>query len=323
MSCLDNIVSLKDYCSDNQPISLSGYDLMSAPELTPLTLADIANEKYVIGYNVAKNALNTAILDIRNDFLAVLSSNNIVPNLDNTIYETSVFEPGTTHPAKGVERGISLYRNTSIKGSLKKLKIHKVHLFPKVSVPSAEILIYDNGILTQYNVELVANQVNSFDIEYTVTGHVARILLDNSAIPMGGARLICFVGCNGTQPNGCGYTKGYDGKGDIGGKEGFGIGVDFSCECDYEGLLCSLSKSYVGKLIFLKARIKLLDERIYGTRNNDWTAFGKDEAKEMKNELEGEYVQTWNTFVASLPNILSKYRDDCIACKGVKIVTNI
>lgn len=321
--CLNSVVSLRSAC-DSEPIeSLSGYDLMDAPELSEITLANIANEDYITGRHLADKSLKIAILEVRNDFLGVISSNNIVTNLSSITHPTSVMGSNTLLDTSTLERGITLYRNNRIKGSLRRLYISKISVHTKTAKDGAVIAIYDNGIKTSYTVNLIADKINVFNISYEVQGSYARVLIDNTGLQMYSTRLICQVGCNGTMPNDCGYTKGYNGNSDVPAKEGFGLGIDFHCECDYGQILCNLAKSYVGKLIYLKARLLLLDERLYTNRNNNWVVYGVEEAREIKQEVSNEYVQHWNTFVASLGNILLTYKDDCVKCNGIQWKTNI
>lgn len=323
MACLDNIVTLRDKCSQQNAEPISGYDLMDAPEISPLGLSDAANEKYVDGYTMARRVLNNAVTDIKNDFLAVLSANNISAYLNSPSYTTSDFNGSATYPAQARERGLTLYRNPAIRGRMKRVVIKKVSVMPAVDVEGAEILIYDDNNVYTYPTVFTGGVINTVRVDHLMRGNHARVLVDGSNMPVHGSSLTCFIGCGGKVPNECGYTKGYNGTNEVNNKEGFGVGVEFSCECDYDGLLCDLSKSYVGKLIWLKARIGLLNERIFTNRNNNWIAYGKEEAQLLKDELGGEYTDAWNAFAVSLPNVLGQYRDECLSCNSVQWKTNI
>lgn len=322
MSCLDNIVTFKDKCGD-EPISTSGYSLSKAPEISPTALAAIANEKYVDGASLTQSVLELAILEVKNDFLGVLAGNAVMPNILNITYTTSQFNIANPLSATPKERGITLYKTNKAKGRMKKMTIKKVSVLPLVNVPDANVLIYDDGLQYSYPVTLTANLINTIEVNHVVKGSFARVLVDNTDIPMASAILTCFIGCGGKVPNECGNTKGYNGDGDISAKEGFGIGVEFMCECDYDSILCHLSRAYIGKLIYLKARSGLLDERINSNRLNNFIIYGKEEAENRKKEVDMEYVQTWNTLVDSLPNILKNYNSDCLVCAGTRIRTNI
>lgn len=296
---------------------------MDAPEITFQGLSAVANEKYVDGYTLVQNVLRLAILDMKNDFLSVLATNNISTDISNISYKTSVFNTENTWPALAKERGLTLYKAPKTKNRLKKMIIHKVSILPMVDKEDAEVLIYDNSNVYAYPIELTANLINTIEIHHIVQGDYARVLIDGTDLPVATSRLICFTGCSGGLPNDCGYTKGYNGDGEISGKEGFGLGVEFTCECDYESILCDLAKSYVGKLIYLKTRMGLLEEKLMTNRLNNIVVYGKEEAQAMLKKLEGEYTDTWNSFVGGLPNILKKYNSDCLNCRGVKWVVNV
>jgi hypothetical protein len=324
MSCLENIISLNDKCGNIVTPSLSGYYLQNAPEITPLALSAIANEKYIDGATLAQAILNNSLLDIKNDFLAVLSANDMVSDVTAITYTTSEFNITTSFPETSKERGLTLYKTPQSKNKLKKVTIKTVSVLPLVSKEDGEILIYDNGNVYTYPVEFTANMINTIEVNHIVEGTYARVLVDNSDLPVSSSTLICFTGCNGKLPNDCGYTKGYNGDGDISSKEGYGVSIDFQCECDYESILCDLAKTYIGKLIYLKTRIGLLDERINSNRLNNFIIYGIEEAKDRKKELDSEYTETWNTLVASLPNLLKKYiPSDCLTCNRTSWRTNI
>jgi len=104
--------------------------------------------------------------------------------------------------------------------------------------------------------------------------------------------------------------------------DAFGINVNFQCYCDYDQLLCDMSKTYIGELIFIKARILLLEEHLRSNRLTNWIIYNREETADNKKELEASYISRWNTFIDSLPGILKSYRDECIDCRGIRWVVN-
>ncbi len=321
-SCLNNIVGVGKGCAGFD-VSSSGYFLGMAPEVTPLALANIANEQYVTGFNLAQSVLSNSLLDIKSDFLGALGANNLITDISAISYNTSEFNMASTWPAAPKERGLTLKKTPKSKNYLQKLTITKVSCLPLADKEDGEILIYDNGNVYTYPVELTGGMINTIEIEHIVEGEFARVLIDNTDLPMSNSVLTCFTGCNGKLPNDCAHTKGYNGDGEISAKEGYGISVEFKCECDFEVILCDLSKTYVGKLLYTKARIGLLDERINSNRLNNFIIYGKEDAISKKSELQSEYAQLWNTFLDGLPNLLKKYKSDCIICNSSSWKTNI
>jgi hypothetical protein len=326
MNLLNNIISVRDVCSAEPAESLSGLDLMDAPEISPLNLASIANEEYVTGLNLARKKAEQAVILVRNDMMSVLAANNVIPNLSAKLHTTGTFKSNITFPAEAKERGVTLYKNKRIKGALRKLKIKTVKIYPLADAEDVELKIYDDyaeGTVTTYTVNLTANEVNTFKIGYELQGSFARVLLDGTNVPVASAYLTCFTGCNGTMPNDCGYTKGwYDDK-EISGKEGFGICLDFACECDYEQLLADLSKTYIGEIVWLKARVLLLEEHLRSNRLNNWVIYGREETERFLTDIENQYRDKWNIFTGAMPGILRQFKDDCIICNGIKWVVNL
>lgn len=326
MSCLDNIISVRDVCSDEEVSSLSGLDLMDAPEISIRNLANVANEEYVTGLNLAKKKVAQATTLVRNDLMSAMAANNVLPNLSAKKYTIGEFKTTVNYPSEAKERGVTLYKNKKIKGELRKLKIHNVQVYALADVEDVELKIYDDyaaGTVTTYSIDLVANEVNTFSIEYEVKGSFARVLLDGTNTPVAGTYLTCFTGCNGKMPNDCAYTKGWYDEKEISSKEGFGINLEFSCACDYEQLLCDLSQTYIGEIVWLKSRVLLLEEHLRTNRLNNWVVYGREETKEFLTDVENQYREKWQTFIGAMPGILKQFRDDCLVCNGIRWVTNI
>lgn len=326
MSLLQNIISVRDVCAGEQPESLSGLDLMDAPEISALNLANIANEEYVTGLNLAKKKTEQAIILVRNDMMSVMVANRVVPGLSEKKHTAGTFKPTINYPAEAKERGLTLYKNRKIKGSLRKLKIHAIQVFPLASMEGATLKIYDDyagGTVSTYTIDLVANEVNSFNVGYEVKGSFARVLLDGTDMPVAGTYLTCFTGCNGTMPNDCGYTKGWYDDREISSKKGFGINIEFGCACDYEQLLCDLAKTYIGEIVWLKSRVLLMEEHLRTNRLNNWVVYGREETKQYLTDVENQYREKWQVFVNAMPGLLKQFNDDCLQCNGIRWVTNV
>jgi len=326
MNQLQNIISVRDVCADEQPESLSGLDLMDAPEISARNLANIANEEYVSGLNLAKKKVVQALILVRNDMMSVLAANKVVPGLSVKHHTVGEFKTNINYPAEAKERGVTLYKNRKIKGRLRKLKIHNVQVYALSDAEGVELKIYDDyagGTVSTYNVDLEANKSNVFNVEYEVKGTFARVLLDGTNVSVAGTYLTCFTGCNGTMPNDCGYTKGWYGDKEITSKEGFGINLEFSCACDYGQLLCDLAQTYIGEIVWLKSRVLLLEEHLRTNRLNNWVIYGREETKSHLADIENQYREKWQTFINALPGILKQFNDDCLQCNGIRWVTNV
>lgn len=326
MSCLDNIVTIKG-CGDTAP--LSGLDLMDAPEITPLGLANIATEKDQTGTALAQRALANAHVLVRNDLINTMSANSMLVDITAREYSTGVFVPTTTIPADGKEKGITLIKANKyrVTQSIRKLKIKTIKIFPLQTATGVPLYIHDSGnvqpITSEYSVNLVQGVIKEVLVNYEVLGTQAHITLDGS-VALGSSKLTCFTGCGGTLPNDCAHTKGYyDGR-NLSSKEGHGINLDFVCECDYDQIPCNIAKTSYGMLVWMKARIGIMEALLNSNRLNNDTVYGREEIMNYHlPKLQNEYSQAWEPFAKSLPQILNQYSGECIVCKGIRHVVSI
>ncbi|WP_312208278.1 hypothetical protein [Empedobacter sp.] len=319
-SCLSNIVSVSNPCSEIKELSTSGYDILDAPELNKSNISQIAGSDNPNGYEFLKEQLKFATRDVTNDFIALLNTNNLITKIYNNSISTGEFNNGYTNTANN-DQGITIHRNLkNIRpDSIKKLIIQSVLIYPMDDHDSTILFIEDGQETKEIPIQLIGGKINKFSINHRIENSSVNIYLKN--ISTYASNLTCLVGCNGTIPNECGFVKGYNNGNEVQ-REGFGINAVFTCECDYESLLCRYSKSYVGKIIFLKTRANILKERIHNDRINSFIIYGRDEAEKLSIELENEYRETWNAFVESVPNLLIN-DTDCIDCQKVKIVVNV
>lgn len=322
MACTDNIVTISDICNNRRENSLSGFDLMDAPEISTNNLASIAKEDYVSGFAMATNILRRSVIEVKNDFIGALQANNVMADIVHAVYDTSEFRPATIVDAADLNRGVTLYK-VKKPGKLRKTKITKVQLYPLASAESAQLMLIDNGKQYNYNIQLVADQVNTFTLNHTVEGESARVLINQADIPFASAYVKCGTGCDGSMPNDCGYALGYDGSKDTRSKEGYGINIQFQCICDYEELLCDFDKSVIGELIYIKARYNILDEQYKSNRFNDWVVYDQEKMEGIRGELHAEYREKWNRLMQGFYETLKRYRDSCLDCKGVRWVVNL
>lgn len=314
--CLENIVSVRDVCAEQVIISSSGYDLMDAPEIDIARINDIANAEYNTGLKILKNCVRLALRDIETDFISVLSANKI--SVTNYSYDvvTGNFSTQYLNGSTG-QKGIVIHRQSN--SGVKKIRIKKIRIYPVNDHANAQLKLIDSGRESTMSIALTGGKVNEFAIDYFVEGSDVKIVLEG--VQTYSSELTCLLGCGGSIPNDCGYVKGWNGTTEIQ-KEGFGINAVFSCECDYSQILCQQSKNFVGQLIWLKARIYALEERINSSRINPFIIYGQEDAKNQRIELLNEYNKKWNVFIETIPNLITG-NDDCFECKKAKIVTNV
>ena len=69
--CYEQLVSLGD-CPDEE--SSSGFTLMTAPGISTEILANIANENYLSGKELAMQKKNLTLNQVKNDFIGALQA---------------------------------------------------------------------------------------------------------------------------------------------------------------------------------------------------------------------------------------------------------
>lgn len=329
MSCLDNIVSL-GYCSDETP-SLSGFTLSQAAGISILNLADTATETYGQGIAMAEAKKTLSILQVKNDFIGALQANKIVTTISEPTYQSSVFNTSVNNGTYAGYRGITVHKSGTYRGGrLRKTFIKSIQLYP-LSSGETTINIEDGYNSYSYAVEVVGGQVNTFNEDnldnfpfvMAENFDTIRITVDNTNIAFASSVITCMKGCNGTVPNPCGWVDGWDGTRAIK-AEGYGINVEFYCQCDYEQVLCDLAKSFMGELIWLKWQINIFDEQYKSNRFTDWVVYGHEEIqKVILPDLERQYNNKWNALMNGVFGILQTYKDDCLNCRSIRWRTNV
>lgn len=325
MACLDDIVTLGLCPDDGTP--LSGLRLIDAPGISLKNLAQTATETYTSGVEMAMAKKNLALVLLRNDFLSALQGNNVIANISNPTYDAAIFNTnGNTGNYSG-ERGLNVYKSFERGGGLRSLYIQSIELYP-LSSGDATIKIIDGYKEYSYPVTLVANQLNSFGKDelsgfpFNVESGSARVVIDQSDIAFANTELICHSGCNGAK-NPCGWVDGWNGTGKTK-YNGYGINIKFSCECDYSKILCDLSNSFSGELIWLKWQILIFEEQLKSNRLTPWVIYGRDEIKDsVIPQLKSDYANKWNALMDGMLNILKTYKDVCLDCKGIRWVSAI
>jgi len=291
------------------------------------TFADTANDNYTRGVDMVMAKKEIALLQFRNDFIGALQSNKVVTIQSQPVYDGAIFNVGAALGLYNGYRGVTLHKANKFKGHLRKTKIKAIQVYPLASGDST-IKIEDGYNTYTYPVTLVANQVNIFDAEildgfpFVLQSHNARVTIDSSTIAFASAPVVCHEGCHGQMPNDCGWVNGWNGTAKEK-KEAYGVNVQFYCECDYEQVICDLSKSFSGELIWLKWQIAVYDEIYKTNRFTNIVAYNSDKIeKQILPDLEEQYVNKWNEMMRGVLGILQTYRDDCLNCRGIRWVTN-
>lgn len=326
MSCINNIVSL-GYCEGE--ISTSGLTLMQAAGMSPINADKIATELYRSGYTLLQVKKGLAEKFVRNDFIGVLKANKIASIVTERTYDSSLFNIDKDMGTYAGYRGVKLHSVGSTRGGLKKLKIKAIQCYPLVSGDGViNIIDYIDGVATTtpINVTFVANVINTFTLPepYVAQYHTVAVVIDNTTFHFASAKITCKTGCGGTKPNDCGWCNGYDGSVEVK-NEGYGINVQFVCDCDYDQLLCDFSQTFIGELIWLKMQILVFDEQVKTNRFNSWVTYNREEIRsKWIPDLERQYNEKFNSMVGGgMFEMLRQYKDPCLNCRGIRTVSNV
>lgn len=327
MACIDDIVGL-GICDDE--VSTSGFYLMKAPGMSPKNTQNIATEQYTSGTVLLNTIKTNAINAFRNDFLGTLQANNIVTTITHRQYDSARFNTSKSLSTYAGYRGQVLRAVTKYyRGNMRQMKIHKIQSYPLVSGDGEFVIIdSENGVqtTTTYPVTFTANALNTHELPtpYIAKSRQVSILVDNTDISFCSTDIMCKVGCQGEAPNECGTLEGWDGVGFVK-KEGYGLNVIFSCECDYDTLICDLSKSFTGELIWMRMQEYFYEEQYKSNRFSAWTTYNRDDIwNAILPDLRERYANKFNSMVrAGIFNVLQTYKDDCLNCRGIRKVVNI
>lgn len=327
MSCLDNIVTL-GLCPDEAESS-SGFTLLNAAGISVRSLESITNDNHPSGIDMALEVKKRSIYQVRNDFIAALQLNSIVPSVSQPIYEAALFDASTSVGSYTGYRGLQIHKNPTFKGHLRKTKIMSVMLYPATSGDTT-LRIFDGLMNYTYPISLVGGSVNVFDASnlsgfpFVIpdSSRSVQVLVDQSDIEFLSSKISCMKGCNGQLPNPCAWADGYNGSNPVK-NEGYGVSVTFKCECDYDQVMCDLSKSFMGELIWLKWQYNIFDEQYKSNRFDGHVLYGREEIPDILTDLENRYNTKWNALMAGLLDVLRTYRDDCLDCRNVRRVVNI
>lgn len=328
MCNISEIVSL-GICPD-ETTSLSGLTLMQAPGISPRNLSNIAADFDVNGITMAMQKKALALTLFKNDFYGALTANKVIPSLPKTHYGVTYFKTATSKGTYTGDRGIILHKNGAWKGSIRSTFINTIELYPLASGDTTIKLIVGQNIYA-YNVTVVANQVNSFDgdvldgFPFEIPEYIenVKILVDQTTIPFASSVITCKKGCDGTQPNECGWAEGWDGTAKEK-SEGYGVTATFYCVCDYDKIICDMATSFTGELIWLKWQIAIFEEQVMSNRFDNWVIYNHDEIRDkLLPQLRNDYTGKWNSMMQGLYGILKNYKDSCLLCKGIRWVQNV
>ncbi|HYD19944.1 MAG TPA: hypothetical protein VEB40_00610 [Flavipsychrobacter sp.] len=313
LSCLDNIVSIPDGCMETET-SLSGFSITDLPGVTIKLGAAIADEKFVSGLNLLKDARRRAILQIRNDLLGYLHGNGYVTQSVQRTWSTLDRRDGSLKAATS----LGDYRGIVVKSQRRNCGLRKLHIpytYIKANHTGSLVLRIEDGEHSYpFSFDSVAGSISKVAVNFTAESDEVYLLLPDvldvySVVPN------CQCGGSTTPKSDCakvvGYYNGIETK-----SEGFGIWAEVQCKCEYSYLLCQLAtEGLFGEVLLYKTGVNIMDERTKTDRLNYFTIYGTEEAEAIRQEWTELYNEKWNSLITSLPGLLPRLdKCGCIEC---------
>lgn len=106
----------------------------------------------------------------------------------------------------------------------------------------------------------------------------------------------------------------YDGTLVKNGTDTHGVSAIFSLGCEWDAFVCNNKAQFTQALLMLYG-VELMNERIHSQRLNQYTLFGADKARELRDN----FVEQYQT---ELLNVLNSLDFDCDECINVNSVVN-
>lgn len=324
--CLDKIIGIKKPCENEAQAeaSLSGYYITDYPGITFQSAANTTNENNVNGYKYLVDLRRRAMMRMQNDIIAYINQTYKVNTISGNVwrsgeYLTDVIAAGT----EGESRGIVIYKQ-NLKCRLKKITIPRIRVYPAQTIDTTLTIKDVAGKVYSVAVSLVADVVNTFEVNLKVQGDEVQITLP-SDIAVYSNKPNCGVGCANSLKSDCVKTNGLN-NGITNTTQAYGIDVEIICECDLSTLMCDLAtNNLIGQAAYELCGAMFYDEMAKTNRLNYLTIYkGEEIAQQASAGFEAYRNYLQNMFLG-LRNFLVNMDGGCkcVDCSGVKVKINI
>lgn len=323
MSCYADI-----FCGKRVIIGIRDYDACKKPEsdlfiddlpgISLKTAAKITNEQYMSGAEIINKCIKTAIQQTFDEFQAEIS-----PYFDfNLVVETrqlDKFSDTKILPAVSAERGIIMKRWRS---ELSEIYVEEIYVKSSASGVASVKIIDGTDLIKTISVDLIADEITTVFVNLRLKKESVKIVMDDTLFPVYSCDRNYYNStscrtCSGRYNSNDFYIGGWDGAHED--SNCYGIGVKASVRCYEDNVICSvLPRMYF--IIWLKAGILFLRERIYSDRLNPVVQFGADKAKELLDEYQIDYKEKYAYFSKSIYQFLKSTKGECLTCNGTHYV---
>lgn len=320
MKCLNDIlcgkyslVGIRDFVHCAHPETMLWVNDISG--ITLKSAAAIANDEQRTAFNLLNDKIILATKKVFNKF-SYLVSGSFDFNAFIESREIRNFSSSTHLPA-AIERGLSLRRSSS-----EMAKIFIEELYIKVEETGiAYVKIYDGDVTKIYAVSLLANITNVVTIRYKCENEHVTVVFDQTHFTTYSCKIKSDSGCHS-----CGQSyqesqyldiMGWDGSDEV--DECYGMGILANVQCFEEEILCQLLPR-MNFMIYYQSGIEIFSEHISGSRVNSVATFGKEQAREDREECRENLKIEEEQFAKNINYFLKQTRGDCFSCNGNKSV---
>ncbi len=279
-----------------------------------------------------------AVERVTDDLLAAVRRNNMAANVGVGHYHLTG-TPDCTCNSGALPAGLSTYRGVKaemkrcqLSTSLKRLHVSNLYVYSKVDYTDLDILVKDNGY--QYTITVPTITAGKNDVYSLLNmlpivseGKSIEFLIDIVNYPD-----LCvvkqFCPCSmksGQLPYNLLTFDGYSYKTGKGLKMA-GIVAEIGTVCNYGNLLCLFAGNgtkSAAYLILYKMGELIAEKTLTTQRINPFVIFGREDAEEKRAKYNALYTEKYNDILRGLKNTLSQTDQDCITCKGTRILTNV
>ena len=330
MICLDQIIGIKDPCSNTLPKTLSGYYDTDYPGISLQSAANIADEKVISGYEYLKDLNRRMALRLKNDMLSFINSEYKVNTVKRSYWKSGNYVTPYSLIAAGSaseQRGV-FFQKKHLDCELYKLYITRVRIMAGYS--GDVILTIDDvtaGLSYPVPITLESGVEQQFEIEVPIQGSEVRVTLPSN-IPVYSNKPMCGAGCGNTAQSDAVLVYGIDTANaePLTKLEAYGIEVDILVKCNLDRLVCDMaSDGIIGQAAYELFGAMFYDEATKTPRMNYLTIYKGDQlAAQAAGGFESYRNYLQNAFAGFRNYLTSKDGGcKCIDCGGVQIKANV
>jgi hypothetical protein len=310
LDCLRNQIGISGVCEPTPP-SGGGYYIQSLTGMSVINADKIMDSKYQSGFSLLQEKIDFATRQLEADFLIEMQKKaTTFEPMSLSFSDYLVYGNTTNAPINGWLAGKRL---KILDTPYKSVRIDKISSYCDFT-GSKSIFIYDlnqNKLLDTITVDSVANQIvetivnKTYSAGYRTTN--IAVLWDISTMTTYQLSNIGGISTNIYLPS---ATPKFDQNLQYPGL-GYGLGINYSIECNLSPIMCSNATSLglallylAGSMISKEARFSIRLNDVIMSRGKDWE------------QLEADYLAEYEMRLKAIVNgVRLPCGDDCFKCR--------